>query len=98
MGKKKWNETLVDSAKGRLIHEWTLKEKFLSGFINTLDVSYLRNVDPNCNRLFIKSLTRVKSEARKSMAKQILTQFLVAQQLNTNFCVCVCCMLCVLGF
>ena len=83
MGKKPWNKTMVDSAKGLLIYEWTQKEKFISGFVSTLDASYLRNMDANYNRMFIKSLAKVKSEDLKSVAKGILTQFLHPDSVQT---------------
>ena len=82
-GKKPWNETLVDSAKGLLIYEWTEKEDSMRGLVNTADESYFRNVDAKYNRMFIKSLARVKSESLKSVANQILTPFLDSDSTQT---------------
>ena len=62
---------------------WKIQQKFISGFLNSLDASYLRNVDANYNRMFIKSLARVKSKDLKSVAKQILTQFLHTDSVQT---------------
>ena len=74
LGKRPLNETLVDSAKGALIYEWTEKKNSISGLVNTVDTSYLRNMNAQSNRMFTKSLTRVKSQSLKSVAKQILSQ------------------------
>ena len=83
LGREPWNTTLVDSAKGLLIYEWTEKENSMIGLVNIVDTAYLSNVDTHNNRKFIKSLAKVKSKSLKSLATQILTQFLNSESTQT---------------
>ena len=83
LGKTPWDETLVDSAKGELIYTWTVREESMEALANQAYLMYFRNVDTSYNRMFTKSLATVKSKSLKSIAKQILTQFLNADSTQT---------------
>ena len=69
LGETPWDETLVDSAKGELIYAWTAKEESIEALTNQALLAYFRNVDTSYNRMFTKSLARVKSKSLKSIAK-----------------------------
>ena len=55
----------------------------MEALANQAYLMYFRNVDTSYNRMFTKSLATVKSKSLKSIAKQILTQFLNADSTQT---------------
>ena len=83
-GIRSWDKTKVDSAKGQLIYSWTAKEETIEDLALQAVLAYFKNVDTSYNRMFIESLSRVKSESLESIAKQILTQFLEADSTRTT--------------
>ena len=58
-------------------------KSLMSGLVSQADTAYFRHVDANYNRMFTKSLDRVNRKSVKSVAKQILTQFLDADSTQT---------------
>ena len=58
-------------------------DETMTNFVHKLGIVYFRNVDSNYDRMFIKSLATVNSKSLKSVAEQILQQFLNSDSTQT---------------
>jgi len=79
-GDAKWNEALLDSARGSQVYEWAAREETVESLSNVAVKSVLRGVwDTKYNRRFVKRIASVTLDEVKEAAKRFLPRFLDAE-------------------
>jgi len=82
-GETKWDDALLESAKGALIYSWAEKEETVTGLVSQAVRAYTRETDSKYNRFFTKSLAKVNTKDLKKAAEKTLPQFLLPNSTQT---------------
>jgi len=73
----KWDEALLDSARGSQVYEWAAREETVESLSNVAVKSVLRGVwDTKYNRRFVKRIASVTLDEVKEAGKTFLPRFL----------------------